>query len=87
MTTGLIESVRELLTKKGDKMAFIKLVDQTDSIELTAFPQTYLEQKDILVPGACVAIKGKLDFRNDEPSILIDKAKAFVPTQATLKSE
>ena len=87
VTTGLIESVRELLTKKGDKMAFIKLVDQTDSIELTAFPQTYLEQKDILVPGACVAIKGKLDFRNDEPSILIDKAKAFVPTQATLKSE
>ena len=87
VTTGLIESVRELLTKKGDKMAFIKLVDQTDSIELTAFPQTYLEQKDILVPGACVAIKGKLDFRNDEPSILIDKAKALVPTQATLKSE
>jgi DNA polymerase-3 subunit alpha len=80
VTTGLIESVRELLTKKGDKMAFIKLVDQTDSIELTAFPQTYLEQKDILTPGTCVAIKGKLDFRNDEPSILIDRAKALVST-------
>jgi DNA polymerase-3 subunit alpha len=77
VTTGLIESVRELLTKKGDKMAFIKLVDQTDAIELTAFPQTYADQKDILVPGTCVAIKGKLDFRNDEPSILIDRAKAL----------
>jgi DNA polymerase-3 subunit alpha len=78
VTTGLIESVRELFTKKGDRMAFIKLTDQTDSIELTAFPKTYLEQKDILVPGTCVAIKGKLDFRNDEPSILIDKAKALL---------
>ncbi len=77
VTTGLIESVRELLTKKGDKMAFIKLVDQTDSIELTAFPTTYLEQKDILIPGTCVAIKGKLDIRNDEPSILIDRAKSL----------
>ena len=77
VTTGLIESVRELLTKKGDKMAFIKLVDQTDSIEITAFPATYAEQKDILQPGTCVAIKGKLDFRNDEPSILIDRAKAL----------
>ncbi len=77
VTTGLIESVRELLTKKGDKMAFIKLVDQTDSIELTAFPATYADQKDILTPGTCVAIKGKLDFRNDEPSILIDRAKAL----------
>ena len=84
VTTGLIESVRELLTKKGDKMAFIKLVDQTDAIELTAFPTTYLEQKDILQPGTCVAIKGKLDFRNDEPSILIDRAKALTPVQATL---
>jgi DNA polymerase-3 subunit alpha len=77
VTTGLIESVRELLTKKGDKMAFIKLVDQTDSIELTAFPTTYADQKDILTPGTCVAIKGKLDFRNDEPSILIDRAKSL----------
>jgi DNA polymerase-3 subunit alpha len=78
VTTGLIESVRELLTKKGDKMAFIKLVDQTDSIKLTAFPTTYLEQKDVLQPGTCVAIKGKLDFRNDEPSILIDRAKSLI---------
>jgi DNA polymerase-3 subunit alpha len=81
VTTGLIESVRELLTKKGDKMAFIKLVDQTDSIELTAFPTVYLEQKDILQPGTCVAIKGKLDIRNDEPSILIDKAKVLASSQ------
>ncbi len=86
VTTGLIESIRELLTKKGDKMAFIKLVDQTDSIELTAFPQTYADQKDILQPGTCVAIKGKLDFRNDEPSILIDRAKALTPTQQTIPS-
>lgn len=77
VTTGLIESVRELLTKKGDKMAFIKLVDLTDSIELTAFPTTYAEQKDLMQPGMCVAIKGKLDIRNDEPSILIDRVKSL----------
>ncbi len=79
VTTGLIESVRELLTKKGDRMAFVKLVDQTDSIELVAFPETYHEQREVLQPGTCVAIKGKLNFRNDEPSILIDRAKALTP--------
>ncbi len=84
VTTGLIESVRELLTKKGDKMAFIKLVDQLDSIEITAFPGIYAEQKDILKPGTCVAIKGKLDIRNDEPSILIDRAKALILTKPTI---
>ncbi len=84
VTTGLVESVRELLTKKGDRMAFIKLVDQTDSIELTAFPETYHEQRDVLQPGTCIAVKGKLDIRNDEPSILLDRAKALTPTQVSI---
>ncbi|MCB9812648.1 DNA polymerase III subunit alpha [Candidatus Nomurabacteria bacterium] len=75
VTTGLIESVKELLTKKGDRMAFIKLADQQDSIETVAFPETYHDNRELLVPGTCVAIKGKFNLRNDEPSILIDKVK------------
>jgi DNA polymerase III subunit alpha len=75
VTTGLVESVKELLTKKGDRMAFIKLTDQDDSIETVAFPETYHDNRELLVPGSCVAIKGKFNLRNDEPSILIDKVK------------
>jgi DNA polymerase-3 subunit alpha len=44
VTTGLIEVVKELLTKKGDKMAFIKLSDQDDSIETVAFPRDLQRQ-------------------------------------------
>ena len=87
VTAGLIESVRELITKKGDKMAFVKLADQTDSIELTAFPSVYAEQRELLEPGTCVAIKGKLDIRNDEPSILIDKVKSLeIPVDSTVEA-
>ncbi len=75
VTTGLVESVKELLTKKGDRMAFIKITDQDDSIETVAFPETYHDNRELLVPGNCVAIKGKFNLRNDEPSILIDKVK------------
>ncbi|MCA9354201.1 MAG: DNA polymerase III subunit alpha [Candidatus Kaiserbacteria bacterium] len=75
VTTGLIEIVKELLTKKGDKMAFIKIANQTDSIETVAFPETYKDNRELFVPGTCVAIKGKFNVRNDEPSILIDKVK------------
>ncbi|MFM2424105.1 MAG: hypothetical protein RLZZ70_494 [Candidatus Parcubacteria bacterium] len=77
VTTGMIASVRELITKKGDKMAFVVLADQKDSIEMVAFPTTYAEQKELFVVGQCVAIKGKLTIRNDEPSIAIDRAKAL----------
>ena len=75
VTTGLVETVKELLTKKGDRMAFVKLADQTDSIEMVAFPEAYASNREVLEPGTCVAVKGKLNFRNDEPSILIDKIK------------
>ncbi len=81
VTAGMIENVKELLTKKGDRMAFILLANQTDNIEMVAFPETYQASKDLLVPGTCVAVKGKLSIRNDEPSILIDKLKALAPAQ------
>ncbi len=85
VTAGMIASVRELLTKKGDKMAFVLLADQKDSIEMVAFPETYAEQKDLLVPGNCVAVKGKLSIRNDEPSIMLDRVKSFsVTTEVTV---
>lgn len=74
-TAGIIETVKELLTKKGDRMAFITLADQKESIEMVAFPETYHMYKEVLVPGTCVAVKGKLSIRNDEPTIALEKAK------------
>jgi len=75
VTAGMIETVRELITKKGDKMAFVQLVSKDESMELVTFPECFEAHRDLLVPGTCVAIKGKLNIRNDEPSILVDKIK------------
>ncbi len=75
VTVGMIGTVRELLTKKGDRMAFVALVDKKDMLEMVVFPKTYIEVKDLLVPGTCIVVKGKLSIRNDEPSIMLDKAK------------
>ena len=44
---------------------------------MVAFPEAYAANKEVLVPGACVAVKGKLNIRNDEPSILIDRIKSL----------
>jgi DNA polymerase-3 subunit alpha len=74
-TAGMVTTVRELLTKKGDRMAFVALADKKADIEMVVFPKIYLEIKDLLVPGTCIAIKGKLSIRNDEPSLMVDKAK------------
>ncbi len=80
VTAGMVETVRELLTKKGDRMAFIQLADKKDSIEMVAFPETYREFQSLLVPGSCLAIKGRLSIRNDETTIALERAKALGAT-------
>ena len=80
VTAGMISGVRELLTKKGDRMAFIMLENHTDQIEMVAFPKTYTELKSVLIPNNCIAIKGKLTIRNDEASIALDRAKSLSVT-------
>ena len=87
VTAGMIETVKELLTKKGDRMAFVQLSNKTDSIEMVAFPEVFQNNKDLLEPGSCVAIKGKLNIRNDEPSILIDRMKALGSKTETVDTE
>ncbi|MCB9811746.1 DNA polymerase III subunit alpha [Candidatus Nomurabacteria bacterium] len=84
VTAGMIETVRELLTKKGDRMAFVQLVSKTDAIEMTAFPEVFQQNKELLLPGTCVAVKGRLNIRNDEPTILVERIKSLAPIQQNL---
>ncbi|MDP2652236.1 MAG: DNA polymerase III subunit alpha [bacterium] len=71
----LIVSVRALLTKSGEKMAFIKLEDKTDSIEAVVFPKLFKTHAAAIVPGACLLVKGKVSIRNGETSIAIEELK------------
>jgi DNA polymerase III subunit alpha len=83
VTAGMIESVRELLTKKGDRMAFIAIGDGAESIEAVAFPDTYRTYHDMLVPGACIAVQGKISMRNEESTVVIERAKLLTAAAET----
>ena len=72
---GLIENMRDILTKNGDKMFFIKFVDLTDEIELVVFPRTLQEFSNIFVPDECIAVKARVSLRNGEKSLIAEKAK------------
>ena len=72
---GLIEELREVITKKNEKMAFIKVADLNDTIEVVVFPRTFELCKEFLVAEKCVAIKGKFSKRNGEPSVIADAMK------------
>jgi len=76
---GLIESVKAIITKKNDHMAFVKLSDFNDAIEVVVFPKTLTEYKDVVQTDRCVALRGRLSFRQGEPSIVAEGFKVLEP--------
>lgn len=74
---GYVETVQNILTKNGEKMAFLKLHDLSDSIEVVVFPRTLKEHEAVILAGNCIMVKGKISQRNGEPSFVIEKAKAL----------
>lgn len=74
---GIIEEVKQIATKSGDLMVFIKLSDLTGSIEAVVFPKVFQNYKDIIRPENCIALKGRLSDRNGEKSIVVEKIKTI----------
>ncbi len=77
VAAGMIETVRTILTRGGDQMAFIKIADYGGSIEAVIFPKSFVEYKDILKPDSCIALKGRVSNRNGELSLVAEALKAL----------
>lgn len=73
----LVQDVRTILTKKGEKMAFIKLADKTTDMEAVVFPKLYKEHAEHLVSGNCLLIKATVSKRNGEVSLALENVKAL----------
>lgn len=71
----LVDEVKTLLTKKGEKMAFLKVSDKSDSIEGVIFPKTYQEHQGIIATGNCLLVKANISGRNGETSLSIENLK------------
>ena len=65
----MIDDIKEIETKKKDKMAFYKCSDEYNSIDLTLFPKTYDIYKDIEA-NTLINVNGRVDKRNDKLQII-----------------
>ena len=73
---GSINQIREITTKNGSKMAFVKLADLGGETELIVFPKTYAQTSDIWLQDKIIIAKGKADFsRNEELKILVEEVQ------------
>lgn len=71
----LVTTTRAILTKGGEKMAFVTVEDTTGSIEAVVFPKLFKEHAKAIAPGACLLIKSKVSVRNGETSLAVEELK------------
>jgi DNA polymerase-3 subunit alpha len=69
---GIIKDVRQIVTKKGDPMAFLQVEDPQGTIEVVVFPRTFNDCRDIIREDALVLVRGKVQVREDKLAILSD---------------
>lgn len=82
VVAGLISDVRELITKKGTRMAFGKVEDLSGSCELVVFPDAFSRFEHALRDEKPVLIAGSLEVEEGNPKIMVEN---ITPLEDALK--
>ncbi|MDB5185736.1 MAG: dnaE, partial [Candidatus Saccharibacteria bacterium] len=69
---GVITEFKEIMTKNGQKMAFVKIGDQFSELELILFPSIYQQTTGIWERDRIVIVKGKVNAKDREGNIIDD---------------
>lgn len=91
---GSVQDIREITTKSGQKMGFVKIADQFGELELVLFPSTYQKTEGLWQRDSIIIAKGKVTARDKdgkntgEVKVLVDSASELtVEKLANFKSK
>jgi DNA polymerase-3 subunit alpha len=66
---GLASGLKEIMTKKGDRMAFLNLEDMKGFVEVILFPEVFKAALPCLRGGDPILVRGVLDLSEDHVKI------------------
>ncbi len=70
---GLIQELKPMMTKKGQMMCFLTIEDLYGKMEIVVFPRIYESYRRYLKLDQPVIIKGKINYNEENVSILADQ--------------
>jgi len=85
---GTVVESREIVTRNGQKMAFVKLEDRFGELEVILFPSTYQQTLGIWERDKVVLIRGKVNAKDrdgnlsTEVKVMADDAREITTAQA-----
>jgi DNA polymerase III subunit alpha len=85
---GTVTESREITTKNGQKMAFVKIADMGGEVELILFPNTYQqtfgiwERDNVIILNGKISTKDREGNASSEIKIMVDDAREVTIEQA-----
>jgi DNA polymerase III subunit alpha len=81
MVGGIVSSLKQLTTKKGEPMVFAGLEDVTGSCEVVAFNSVYQQARDLLLLDRVLIVRGRIDHKQQgETKLVALEVAAFEAT-------
>ena len=74
---GIVSALKQLTTKKGEPMVFMRLDDVTGGAEVVVFNSVYAQARALLELDRIVVVKGRIDHKEGEVKLLAQEVAAF----------
>merc|ERR1712078_618525 len=74
---AMVSEMRQVTTRKGDRMAILQLEDLTGSCEAVVFPKSYARLSDHLMAEARLLVWAGVDRRDERVQLIVDDCRAI----------
>ncbi|WP_320667559.1 DNA polymerase III subunit alpha [Prochlorococcus sp. MIT 1307] len=74
---AMISEMRQVTTRKGDRMAILQLEDLTGNAEAVVFPKTYARLSDFLMLEARLLVWASVDRRDERVQLIVDDCRTI----------
>jgi DNA polymerase-3 subunit alpha len=86
---GIVSAVKQLTTKKGEPMVFLRLDDLSGSTEAVVFNSVYAASRELCETDRVLVLKGRVDHKEGESKLVAIEVVEFsayvAPTEVRLK--
>jgi DNA polymerase-3 subunit alpha len=74
---GIVSAVKQMTTKRGEAMVFLRLDDVTGGIDCVVFAATYANAQELCVVDRILIVKGRVDHKEGETKLVAQEVSAF----------
>jgi DNA polymerase-3 subunit alpha len=74
---GIVSAIKQLTTKKGEPMVFVRLDDVVGSTECVVFNSVYASARELLLQDAILIVKARIDHKEGETKLIAIEVARF----------